>query len=101
MARSCSRGAWIGRRAHGGSGSNSMEAQSVPISHKENVPLTHKRPPCPHTNRCIKKNRVCCPVSSPSFLKTDRKSTRLNSSHSQISYAVFCLKRKNRRHMSY
>src|SRR2546430_11616910 len=32
----------------------------------------------------------------------DRKSTRLNSSHSQISYAVFCLKKKkqntNRRH---
>src|SRR2546430_9900052 len=28
---------------------------------------------------------------------TDRKSTRLNSSHSQISYAVFCLKKKTRR----
>src|SRR2546430_4375497 len=27
----------------------------------------------------------------------DRKSTRLNSSHSQSSYAVFCLKKKNRR----
>src|SRR5688572_32533369 len=27
----------------------------------------------------------------------DRKSTRLNSSHSQISYAVFCLKKKNRK----
>src|SRR5256886_5679307 len=27
-------------------------------------------------------------------LKGDRKSTRLNSSHSQISYAVFCLKKK-------
>src|SRR2546430_8814177 len=27
-------------------------------------------------------------------LLTDRKSTRLNSSHSQISYAVFCLKKK-------
>src|SRR5256886_13171306 len=26
--------------------------------------------------------------------KEDRKSTRLNSSHSQISYAVFCLKKK-------
>src|SRR5256886_5000642 len=26
---------------------------------------------------------------------SDRKSTRLNSSHSQISYAVFCLKKKN------
>src|SRR2546430_6135475 len=28
--------------------------------------------------------------------KLDRKSTRLNSSHSQISYAVFCLKKKKR-----
>src|SRR5256886_6347106 len=28
------------------------------------------------------------------FMNTDRKSTRLNSSHSQISYAVFCLKKK-------
>src|SRR2546430_5248622 len=28
---------------------------------------------------------------------TDRKSTRLNSSHSQISYAVFCLKKKKKR----
>src|SRR2546428_1085444 len=28
----------------------------------------------------------------------DRKSTRLNSSHDQISYAVFCLKKKNQHH---
>src|SRR5438309_6990447 len=30
----------------------------------------------------------------PGHTKTDRKSTRLNSSHSSISYAVFCLKKK-------
>src|SRR2546427_7286090 len=30
--------------------------------------------------------------------RTDRKSTRLNSSHSQISYAVFCLKKKKTTH---
>src|SRR2546430_5674794 len=29
--------------------------------------------------------------------RVDRKSTRLNSSHSQISYAVFCLKKKKKR----
>src|SRR3712207_8951238 len=29
------------------------------------------------------------------FLSQDRKSTRLNSSHANISYAVFCLKKKN------
>src|SRR3712207_7550682 len=28
-------------------------------------------------------------------VRTDRKSTRLNSSHANISYAVFCLKKKN------
>src|SRR5688572_31937843 len=31
------------------------------------------------------------------FPRLDRKSTRLNSSHSQISYAVFCLKKKKRK----
>src|SRR5947207_12296922 len=30
-------------------------------------------------------------------LDVDRKSTRLNSSHTVISYAVFCLKKKNKR----
>src|SRR2546427_4397992 len=30
-------------------------------------------------------------------LYRDRKSTRLNSSHSQISYAVFCLKKKKKK----
>src|SRR2546430_6087133 len=32
----------------------------------------------------------------PARLRADRKSTRLNSSHSQISYAVFCLKKKKK-----
>src|SRR5688572_32498974 len=31
----------------------------------------------------------------------DRKSTRLNSSHSQISYAVFCLKKKKKTYLHY
>src|SRR2546430_13172094 len=33
--------------------------------------------------------------------QADRKSTRLNSSHSQISYAVFCLKKKKIQHLKY
>src|SRR3712207_8314147 len=37
---------------------------------------------------------ICYPKGS-SKVKTDRKSTRLNSSHANISYAVFCLKKKN------
>src|SRR5712675_2823198 len=31
----------------------------------------------------------------------DRKSTRLNSSHGYISYAVFCLKKKKKKHTNY
>src|SRR3712207_8858531 len=31
----------------------------------------------------------------------DRKSTRLNSSHANISYAVFCLKKKNNNHRNH
>src|SRR5438270_7096928 len=34
---------------------------------------------------------------SQSRTREDRKSTRLNSSHSQISYAVFCLKKKKKK----
>src|SRR2546422_2182701 len=33
-------------------------------------------------------------------LDRDRKSTRLNSSHGYISYAVFCLKKKNTQHLT-
>src|SRR5258707_6125111 len=33
--------------------------------------------------------------ANPERIGVDRKSTRLNSSHANISYAVFCLKKKN------
>src|SRR2546430_11908198 len=36
------------------------------------------------------------PFGAARELGIDRKSTRLNSSHSQISYAVFCLKKKKK-----
>src|SRR3712207_7588951 len=35
------------------------------------------------------------PRSVWGYVQGDRKSTRLNSSHANISYAVFCLKKKN------
>src|SRR5947208_12554421 len=41
-----------------------------------------------------KSTRHQSPAAAP---KIDRKSTRLNSSHQIISYAVFCLKKKNRK----
>src|SRR5256886_11810138 len=39
--------------------------------------------------------------SVPTGRAKDRKSTRLNSSHSQISYAVFCLKKKKSHELDY
>src|SRR5258708_10561075 len=41
----------------------------------------------------LKKSRVWSPESG---VQGDRKSTRLNSSHQIISYAVFCLKKKKK-----
>src|SRR3989449_6873340 len=47
------------------------------------------------------KTRVCkLPEEKFDFLG-DRKSTRLNSSHGYISYAVFCLKKKNEKPMTH
>src|SRR2546427_7679833 len=37
---------------------------------------------------------ILAAIAVPLYANIDRKSTRLNSSHSQISYAVFCLKKK-------
>src|SRR2546430_5891458 len=42
----------------------------------------------------LQQGRVRTRPAGVGVLPTDRKSTRLNSSHSQISYAVFCLKKK-------
>src|SRR5205085_12139029 len=52
-----------------------------------------RRSPC----HCCRASRAPCSRSSSTVPSTtrDRKSTRLNSSHSQISYAVFCLKNKS------
>src|SRR2546427_5903905 len=41
--------------------------------------------------------QIVAKVGGRERVHADRKSTRLNSSHSQISYAVFCLKKKKRR----
>src|SRR5207253_7905721 len=47
--------------------------------------------------RCHEARRAILAVAiEPVGTRPDRKSTRLNSSHVAISYAVFCLKKKNR-----
>src|SRR2546430_4270624 len=44
---------------------------------------------------CLTRPWISLVLPAPSMIVVlDRKSTRLNSSHSQISYAVFCLKKK-------
>src|ERR1035438_10582802 len=45
--------------------------------------------------------RTCHPRKQSRDSHRDRKSTRLNSSHLGISYAVFCLKKKKLRHLLY
>src|SRR3712207_8812928 len=55
----------------------------------EDVARVARRRSVPHHNIAIKRDR-----GNGRTLR-DRKSTRLNSSHANISYAVFCLKQKN------
>src|SRR2546426_5539857 len=50
------------------------------------------RHPGPGLNKGRETFRYCEQITS---IRLDRKSTRLNSSHLVISYAVFCLKKKN------
>src|SRR2546430_13627910 len=57
------------------------------------LPLGPRRPSGPRSPLIFQE--IFC---SPSG---DRKSTRLNSSHSQISYAVFCLKKKKHIHINH
>src|SRR5256886_5051118 len=55
-----------------------------------------------HAGSPRNKNRPTCEcVRYDPIRGGDRKSTRLNSSHSQISYAVFCLKKKKKLNLSY
>src|SRR5689334_13750503 len=58
--------------------------------------------PLRHIGRCLSSAHVQFEPDLSSFRMNslrhpDRKSTRLNSSHSSISYAVFCLKKKKKK----
>src|SRR5204863_3210292 len=66
-----------------------------------------RRPPrstlFPYTTLFRSRRSRCCPRAriparaAPPRGRRDRKSTRLNSSHVEISYAVFCLKKKKKK----
>src|SRR2546427_2649473 len=51
--------------------------------------------------RQVAQNQQPADGVAPAEGPPDRKSTRLNSSHSQISYAVFCLKKKKKNHLDH
>src|SRR2546422_4687668 len=65
-----------------------FRSRSVRVRQHRGVDVDHGLVPLPG-----------CPGSIPwrSSRRTDRKSTRLNSSHGYISYAVFCLKKKKKK----
>src|SRR2546430_14214687 len=56
------------------------------------------KPICPRLSTKQQGPRRTLAQAQDQVASADRKSTRLNSSHSQISYAVFCLKKKNTDH---
>src|SRR2546430_13451655 len=74
------------------------------LSLHDALPICRRRSGRTPAGRPARRDRATRPgggwcAACPWTAALDRKSTRLNSSHSQISYAVFCLKKKktNRR----
>src|SRR5258707_6489198 len=51
----------------------------------------------PHKHTYLKGNTMTWSAKQYTTFEQDRKSTRLNSSHANISYAVFCLKKKKKK----
>src|SRR5688572_33228644 len=64
---------------------------ALPISRSSRRTCTRERSSWTRKRPTLRRRR-----STASCVARDRKSTRLNSSHSQISYAVFCLKKKKK-----
>src|SRR2546430_7382016 len=62
------------------------------LSLHDALPISRRIRPVPSSPRC--RSRPTWRLEASGYATPDRKSTRLNSSHSQISYAVFCLKKK-------
>src|SRR2546422_4231393 len=58
--------------------------------------LTVFPPPCTQDHSCTQPFALVDSTLPAGSVQGDRKSTRLNSSHGYISYAVFCLKKKKK-----
>src|SRR5699024_12776966 len=82
---------------------------ALPISHLCTAYLRHYKAarsavqhgslrPDPRTQTAVLRNVRRLTVRYSFLFRRDRKSTRLNSSHVSISYAVFCLKKKKSRY---
>src|SRR2546427_3220129 len=66
------------------------------LSLHDALPISAMRPARTTARGASSRDCACPPSGRDSRSGRDRKSTRLNSSHSQISYAVFCLKKKKK-----
>src|SRR3712207_6854743 len=69
------------------------EANNGKVVTFNKLPFANTNAPC-FTSSPMR--RMFCPSFGTLQNFTDRKSTRLNSSHANISYAVFCLKKKKK-----
>src|SRR2546430_11083148 len=69
--------------------------RSMPVLRQLRERFTRERP------LAGRRLSACLPVTTETANLADRKSTRLNSSHSQNSYAVFCLKKKTNQTPAY
>src|SRR5688572_32655936 len=87
-----------------------LHLHSFPTRRSSDLAALHPRGPLRHLQGVHEGRRPAGPPAgdparavhlqeglAPARADRDRKSTRLNSSHSQISYAVFCLKKKKTR----
>src|SRR2546428_4405787 len=60
------------------------------------APRAEREVPGPACHQTMARIVIRVAAVEAEIAQVDRKSTRLNSSHDQISYAVFCLKKKKR-----
>src|SRR5256884_3978407 len=74
-----------------------MKDRAAYCASKGGVTMLTKAMAIDHGHENIRVNCICPSIVETELVKGDRKSTRLNSSHGYISYAVFCLKKKNKK----